>query len=140
MKRGIVIFFTLFIAAQLLVVPSCKKSEGLATLFSRVLGTWKEAKYATDDNGNGVIDPSEIHPVPADIDNELTFNKDSAGVSTTNGFPLNFTWSIIEGSELMVSYSANDTIEYNLIEISSDDLTLTTYTNLGLTWYYYIRK
>lgn len=140
MKRGVVVFFTVFIAAQALVVSSCKKKETLQTPFTRILGTWEKAKYATDDNGNGVIDNSEIHDVQTGIVDELTFKSDSTGNELTNSVTLPYDWNIIEGSSVILSYRANDTVVYYMYEVSSVDLTLTTTTNQGLIWYYYVKK
>ena len=140
MNRNIVIFFTLFIAFLVLGVSSCKK-PALETPFTRIIGKWKKVKYATDDNHNGVIDQKEIFLVESGVKNELLFKKDSTGVETTNSSPaLSFKWRIVSGASVLIAYSANDTITYNITDISSVDLTLTTTTKLGLAWYYYIKE
>ena len=140
MKRNIVIFFTLFIATIVLVVSSCKR-QAPDTPFSRIIGKWKKTKYATDDNRNGVIDQQEIFLVESGVKNELLFKQDSTGMETTNSAPaLTFKWRIVSGASVLIQYSANDTVEYSITNISSVDLTLTTNTKLGLAWYYYIKE
>ena len=141
MNRIVVIFFTfLFVAFVACVVMSCSKDK-IQTPFTRMLGTWKEIEYATDDNGNGIIDSWEKQKVPSEVNHRLYFKPDSTGYETNTGAPqLDFRWRTYPGPTLLMEYNANDTVTYNITEISSVDLTLTTTTSLGLVWYYYAKQ
>ena len=140
MRSNKTIFFILFFAIVLPWISACRK-EKIDTPFTRMVGKWKKAKYATDDNNNGQIDTKEIYLVESGVNNELFFKGDSSGTETTNSSPaLTFKWRIVAGSSVLLQYSANDTVEYNITNVSSVDLTLTTTTKLGLVWYYYIKE
>jgi hypothetical protein len=140
MKKGIKISLILLVVALMFGVSSCTKKPGADTPFTRIQGRWKKVRYATDDNRNGVIDVSEVSPVAEGVDNEITFRGDSTGMETNAGSPaLNFRWRITDGASVLVSYNANDTITYTIAYVTSNNLTLNTVTNLGLTAYYYNR-
>jgi hypothetical protein len=140
MKRDLAIFLTVCIASMMFGVTSCKR-QAPDTPFGRMLGKWKKVKYATDDNRNGIIDKKEIFLVESGVDNEILFRKDSTGVETTNSDPpSSFRWQIVGDASVLVQYTASDTITYSIENVSSGSLTLTTSTQFGLAWYYYIKK
>jgi hypothetical protein len=145
MKTNSTIFFFLLILSSVIVLTSCTKKQAAETPFTRMLGKWKLAKTATDDNGNNIIEGSEIHAVAAGQDNEVTFNKDLTGTETNiyNGVaspPLNFTWKITnEDSSIQCAYTGHDTITYYLVSVSSANLVLQTFATHGLAWYTYNR-
>jgi hypothetical protein len=120
---------------------SCAKKESANTPSDRLIGKWKKVKFATDDNNNGQIDSWEISAVQPNIVNTVEFKKDNTGVEKTSGaFDLDFTWEIVGELSLQVIYSANDTIRYNLIDVNSSALNLTTRTSISLAGYYYDRQ
>ena len=123
---------------------SCSKKHAPETPYTRLQGKWKKVQYATDDNNNGTIEASEIHPQPATIDDEITFTNEGTGVETTvsNGIastPLTFDWKIVGGDSVWVAYKANDTLTYYITAVTSNNLQLTTPTQFGLASYYYSR-
>jgi len=142
MRRNNAIYLILIITTVCLLVSSCAKKEAPATIYTKVIGKWKWAQYATDDNRNGVIDANEIAPVASDIDDEISFKNDGTGVETRTvnkepQIPLSFTWQLFYTDSIRLQYKANDTETYYIFAISSVDLTLTTTKNQGLAWYYY---
>jgi len=140
MSKKTLIFITLFSLGLGIGLSSCRK-ERLQTPFTRLIGKWKKTKFATDDNRNGVIDSREVHYVESGVNNEIFFKEDSTGIETTNSSPaLNFKWQIVSGASVLVQYSANDTIIYKIVNVSSVDLTFTTESDLGLLWYYYVKQ
>ena len=141
MKRHIPILSTLLVVALFFGAESCSKKQPPDTLFSKMLGQWKKTAYATDDNGNGIIDAGEIHPQPANILDELVFKSDTSGYENTivnkiQEVPLNFKWYVYAES-LAVAYSAHDTIVYYIDNVNSYTLALYTNTSTGLAAYYY---
>ncbi|MES2703867.1 MAG: lipocalin family protein [Bacteroidota bacterium] len=119
---------------------SCSRKEGVDTPFTRIVGKWKKVNYATDDNGNGAIDPYEIHEVENGVNNTIAFNADSTGYETNDFTPqLNFTWRVVEDS-IYRTGSGHLSIVYHLAAVNSNNLTLTTNTNLGLAWYMYEKR
>jgi hypothetical protein len=144
MRKARAILFIL-IAGLITGLVSCAKKEGVQTPFTRLQGTWKLVKTATDDNGNTQIDPEEVHLVPAVQDNELTFYKDKTGVETNvyNGvasMPLHFDWAIVNDDSVWCAFTGHDTLTYYLVGVTSGTLTLQTNTSFGLAAYYYNRK
>jgi hypothetical protein len=142
MRRTVVILLMLSFTTICLFMMSCAKKQSPSTPFTRIIGKWKKTKYATDDNNNGIIDPGEISSVAPGVDNELYFKNDETGMETSvinkePSTPLVFNWYILADDSLRIAYKANDTITYNIVSISSIDLTLTTNTKQGLAWYYY---
>jgi hypothetical protein len=119
-------------------VISCKKDETQPTLSSKVTGKWKQVRYATDDNANGVLDDWEVHEVVTDITNILDFKNDGTGVEYTTGNPdLPFGWGLTSELSLAFSYKSSDTILYKITRVNSANLHLTTRTKNGLAGYYY---
>lgn len=144
MRRRIVILVVLFFIFLFAGLIACTKKKAPDTPFTRVQGKWRKVKYATDDNNNGTIEASEIHAVPAKLDNEILFTNEETGVETTvdsgvTSIPLTFNWKIVGGDSVWVAYKANDTIVYFLTSVSSHDLTLTATTQFGLASYYYVK-
>ncbi len=139
MKRSL-LFLTLFTVFALAIVSSCKK-EKKQTPFTRVQGKWRKMKYATDDNRNGIIDIREIRVIESSITNTIEFKGDSTGVEKTSSSPdLNFRWQIVGAASILVQYTAGDTVVYTIQNITSEDMTVTTDSKLGLLWYYYVRN
>lgn len=141
MKRYTTILSILFVIPLLIGVESCTKKQPPDTLFSKMLGQWKKTAYATDDNGNGVIDAGEIHPQSANILDELVIKKDTTGYENTivnniQEVPLNFKWYVYADS-VVFYYAAHDTIVYYIDEVNSYTLALYTNTSTGLAAYYY---
>ncbi len=140
MKRFSGILF-LFFVALVCVVPSCTKKETAETRLTRMQHKWKLIKTATDANGNGVIDASEIQPVQSGV-TTITFNKDLSGVETiaingvTTDYP--FIWAM-DGTLDTVTRNGvgHNQIKYFLADISSTNMELTTTTDLGLAAYFY---
>src|SRR5579872_2697793 len=109
-----IISYVLLIAIVTFVIGACSKKQGPDTASTQLLGKWKLAKLASDDNHNGVIDGYEIHPVSPLQDVEYLFNNDAVGVeySSSAGKPepdLNFEWEVINGDTLRMNFKANDT-------------------------------
>lgn len=117
---------------------SCTKEKEPETPFTRMVGKWKKVRYATDDNGNGVLDDYEMRPVTQDIVNILEFKKDSTGVEyATHSLDLPFSWYIGNEVSLMTIYKTGDSIAYKVVYVSGANLHLTTKSNVGLAGYYY---
>ncbi len=142
-RRNIILLF-LFILISSLCLYSCAKKEAPATPFGKLQGKWKYAKFGSDDNKNGLIDAFEMHPVAASMDHELVFNKDGSGVETDidsgKTTILNFKWILRQYDSLWVEYDANDTFQYYLANLSSQDLTMTEQGKVTIEWSYYVRK
>lgn len=144
MGKIVSIIVSVAIASSLAGLSSCAKNEKLKTPTDRLVGKWMKTKFATDDNIDGIIEDQEISAQPTAIDNELFFKSDKTGNETTivnkeAKTPLNFTWELTNKDSLVVNYTANSTVVYNLVSVSSHDLTLTTQTDKGLAWYYYVK-
>ena len=122
---------------------SCKKDTP-QTQSSRLLGKWMEVQYATDDNNNGIIDPSEIHNVAKGYTAYMIFNKDSSGLETvkTNDSTqqLPFTWEYLEGDSLQWNGIGHDSLIYAITNISEIAMTLELGTNYGYVWYFYNKQ
>jgi hypothetical protein len=135
----------MFFAAIICSTPSCKKSA-VDTILTRLQHTWKLTKIATDDNGNGAIDASEIQPLTNGQDDRITFNKDGSGkevIISTNGVQdtYTFSWSLGIGDTLNRHGAGNDIIKYHIGNISTSSLELATITDKNiLAAYFYDRK
>lgn len=128
----------LFVIALSVGFGSCAKKESPQTPFTRLLGKWKRVKLATDDNNNGQIEDREIFPDLSNIVNTIEFKKDSTGVEKTTFSPdLEFHWQITGEGSVTLTYTANYSITYRIVSVTSHDLNLTTRTNTGLAGYYY---
>jgi hypothetical protein len=140
-----IISYVLLIALVTFVPAACSKKRGPDTASAKLLGKWKLAKLASDDNHNGVIDGYEIHPVSPLQDIEYLFNNDAvcveynsyAGKSEPN---VNFEWGVINGDTLRINLKANDTLNYFLVNITSGDLTVTENSPQGLQWFYFVKE
>lgn len=120
---------------------SCTKQEKQPTTTSRIIGNWKKVQYATDDNGNGVLDEWEVRNVSAGLVNKLEFKKDSTGIEyTTNSPDLPFTWVVSSELTMVFTYNNSEPIVYKITRINSSVLNLTTKTKNGLAGYYYERN
>lgn len=133
------------ILSALLVISiglsSCAKKEKPDTLFTRLIGTWKQVKQATDDNNNGTIDDWEITPLDPNLTNTMEFGKDSTGIDKkTYSLDLKFQWHILGESSIQLNYEANDTVIYRVVNASSNQLTLTTRLPQGLVGLYFERQ
>ena len=54
MNRNLSIFSALVITFSGFLMASChKRTEGVDSPATRIIGVWKETQYATDDNQNG---------------------------------------------------------------------------------------
>ncbi|MCW3124281.1 MAG: hypothetical protein JWQ38_3773 [Flavipsychrobacter sp.] len=107
-------------------------------------GTWKLAQTATDDNNNGAIEEEEKHVVPVAQDYRITFNKDYTGVEQDvyggdTSIQLRFSWALSK-DHLWVAYALHDTINYDLINLSANNLTLQHPTKSGIAWYSYDKR
>ena len=136
MTRNKGFFFVIPLAALFAALWSCNKNEGPQTTFGKIAGKWRLAETATDDNGNGVIDASELHPVQSGYVDILNFKVDSTGVETTvsnsdSAPPLNFTWNVIVGDSVRLDYTAHLTVTYYINNLNASNLTLTTRTPLN---------
>lgn len=121
---------------------SCKRKEVVYTRLTRIQHTWKLVKTATDANGNGQIDASEIHAIDAAFDNTLVFNADYTGKETviangvTTDYP--FTWTMDANMDTITRNGiGHNVIKYYLEDISSISMELTTMTDLGIAAYIY---
>ena len=144
MKRTFALSFSL-LAALGALLPSCKRKEVTETRKTRILRDWKLVKAATDANGNGIIDASEISPVSASFNTTLTFKADFTGNENvvingvTTDYP--FTWTMDYTLDTITRNGVgNNVIKYFLADISSINMDLTTMTPLGIAGYYYERK
>lgn len=140
-----IISYTLLLVLIILGANSCSKKKGPDTAYTKLIGKWKLSKLASDDNNDGIIESYEIHPVSSQQDRELLFNNDAVGVEydTYSGnaqVNLNFEWGVIAGDTLQINYTANDTVKYTIVNITSSDLTMTTTASQGLQWFYYVKK
>ncbi len=140
MNRYFTILFALLLAYLFFSLSSCAKKEPASTLFSDMFGTWKKTAYATDDNGSGIIIPSEIYPQPSNMVDVLVFKADTTGYEYTvvNNVSdtLRFTWYVF-GDSLAIAYAAHLTNTYYVRNVSAVNLTLYANTNRGLAAYYY---
>lgn len=145
MRRTIalsLIFFVLFTC----ITFSCKRNDDVDNILTRLLHNWKLAKIATDDNGNGAIDATEIQPLTNGEDDEMIFNKDYTGAQTViaangvkNNYP--FTWSLTGKDTITRNGLGYNLIKYHIETISAVSLELTTHTEQGiLAAYFYDRK
>lgn len=123
-------------------LPSCKRKEVIYTRLTRIQHSWKLVKTATDVNGNGQIDASEIQPIDDAFDNTLTFNADYTGKETvvansvTTDYP--FTWTMDVNMDTITRNGiGHNVIKYYLADISSIRMELTTTTSIGLAAYIY---
>jgi hypothetical protein len=136
MKRPIAIS-TLFI---LCVIGSCTKKPQVETPFTRVMGSWQKVQYATDDNGNGVIDQQEIRNQPLGFVDVLVFKPDTTGYEATSidgsKDTAKFTW-FVGGDSLYVAYTAHFSVVYFISHVSTGNLELMTGDSTGLQWYSY---
>jgi len=134
-----------------LLLGSCEKKQQATTIYDRIPGSWKLAKYGSDDNLNGVIDNYEMHTVALSQDNQMTFKADGTGITsnTDSGIKepdLAFVWQLKTIDSLWVAYRSNDTLNYYIANITSAGITLTTYTNIentnvqGINWFYFARE
>ena len=144
MKRTVALSI-LFTIAFSCVTSSCKRKEVIETRLTRLTNKWKLVKTATDSNGNGGIDPSEIQPVQDSYNDVLYFNPDNSGTETviansvTTVYP--FTWTINDQLDTIVRNGVgHNTIKYYLKDITSITMELTTTTSLGIAAYYYERR
>ena len=132
------------VAALLLAAPVACKKDGDVTAYDRLLGKWKQTQFATDDNGNGILDPQELHNVAANRTDNLIFNDDSEGVETiiadnvTTNYP--YSWYLLPGDSLQRNGIGHDTILYQIQDITAVKLTLMTNSNLGMAWYIYAKQ
>ena len=145
MKRTIALSVAFFLALTCITF-SCKQKENIETILTRLLHNWKLVKIATDDNGNGVIDAAEVHPLSNGADDEIVFNKDYTGLQTViaaNGATesYHFTWSLDTHDTVTRVGLGYNLIKYHIENISSTSLELLTMTDQNiLSAYYYTRK
>ena len=145
MAKNLSILFIIIAFPIVWGMSSCKKNQGVSTPAQNIIGTWKEAQYAFDDNNDGVIEASEIHNQPASLVQELTFNSDEAGILTeiSDGVTetQSFLWTISANDSVWVAYASHDTLTYYLYTLNSSNLVLTTHSNSAvLQWYSYNKK
>ncbi len=137
--RTLVATSTLFLLFSL-AICSCTKKKEPDTPFTRVMGTWKKVQYATDDNGNGVIDQQEIRNVQAGMIDVLVFKSDTTGyeaISVDGSKDTSrFTW-FVGGDSLFVTYDAHYSVDYLISHVSTGNLELLTGDSLTLAWYSY---
>ena len=131
MDRKKVFFFVLFSMILVIGLISCRKKEATDTSFTRMIGRWKLTAIGTDDNGDGVIENSEVSNEPAANSDILYFGSDSIGTETTifsgvSSPVLNFKWSLLAPDSLWVAYSAHDTVNYYIYLLNSSNLVLAT--------------
>jgi hypothetical protein len=136
MKRtNCIVFFLLCFGISVGFV-SCQKST-VTNPSVRIIGKWKKANYATDDNVNGVIDSWEMRKASTAVVNVLEFKKDNSGIETSTGSPyLGFSWSL-SGGLLKITYNTGDAFSYNVMLLNSAKLNITAKTSVGLAGYYY---
>ena len=139
--KTLVTISTLFLLLSLLVC-SCTKKKQPDTPFTRVMGSWKKVQFATDDNGNGIIDQQEIRNVQLGMIDILVFKSDTTGYEATSvdgsKDTLRFNW-FVGGDSLYVSYDAHYSAHYLISHISTGNLELLTGDSLTLAWYSYNR-
>lgn len=120
---------------------SCRKTEKLSTLASKLVGKWTKVRYATDDNANGQIEDSEQRNVPPGITNVLEFKSDNTGGEyATNSPDLPFSWQMNGEQSLMLIYATGDTIVHKIALVNSGNLNLTYRSKIGLAEYFYNKQ
>lgn len=135
--------FGLVFALFCTVCLSCKK-DAISNQFQRLIGKWQEVQYATDDNNNGVLESNELHNISTDYVAYLTFKSDSTGIETitinnvTQAYP--FNWVLYNSDSLQRNGVGHDLISYNIVQITSLNLTLMTTSDKGIIWYVYNKK
>ncbi len=106
------------------------------------MGSWKKVQYATDDNGNDVIDQQEKRYVPLGVIDVLVFKSDTTGyeaVSVDGSKDTSrFTW-FVGGDSLYIGYDAHFSVDYLISHVSSGSLELMTGDSLTLAWYSYTK-
>ncbi len=107
------------------------------------MGAWKKVQYATDDNGNGVIDPQEIRFVQLGVVDVMVFKPDTTGYEATSVDGSKdtsaFKW-FVGGDSLYVSYDAHFSVAYLISHVSTGNLELLTGDSLTLAWYSYNKE
>ena len=131
------------VAILLAATVGCKKDSN-PTEYDRILGKWKQVQFATDDNGNGLLDPQELHSVAKTYSDILAFNNDSEGLETvfTDNVTTNyaFSWYLTAADTLQRNGIGHDTILYQIQDITSLHLTLMTTSKVSLVWYIYAKQ
>jgi len=104
------------------------------------MGSWKKVQYATDDNGNDIIDQQEKRVVQLGVVDVLVFKQDTTGYEATSvdgsTDTLRFNW-FVGGDSLYVSYTAHFSVNYLISHVSTGSLELLTGDSLTLKWYEY---
>ena len=109
-----------------------------------MVGKWLQVQFATDDNGNGVMDQSEVHDIAKNVVDILQFKADSTGyesilaAESTMQYP--FTWLYLTGDSLQRNGVGHDTIFYSIARVDASNMTLSTITDKGLVWYLYNKE
>lgn len=142
MTRTLALSFFL-LGAFCVAMPSCKRDDKPQTRLTRLQHTWKLVKTATDANGNGAIDASEIQPINiATLASTIAFNENMSGNENvvangvTTDYP--FTWTINAQMDTITRNGiGHNVVKYYLADISSIAMELTTMTDLGVAGYFY---
>jgi hypothetical protein len=127
-----------------MVLPACKRKEIIDTKYTRLLHTWQLSQLATDDNGNGKIDPTEPHALASGYNSTITFKDDSSGSETItindNSVDYFFYWDLATGDSIYRYGVGHNTIRYHIDDMTSLTLKLTAGSAQGPVTYYYKRK
>jgi len=139
MKACSTIIFACFAIILISILDSCSKIEKTPTIADRLVGSWREIKYATDDNNAGVLYSWELKNINPSYKILYYFNKNNTGKQTNtindSTYVYNFTWKILPGDSVEIDGSGHDTIQYQIQAITAASMTLETYSNHGLVWY-----
>ena len=130
---------TLFTAFIALFSVSCNKSEPLTTPTDILVGKWRLAEIATDDNNNRVLDQNEIKPEDPNDLTTFSFHYGGQGVEERNYYGVitdyYFTWQILGGSQYLQRFmEGHDTITQKILTFSPAKTTLLDTTGIYV-WY-----
>jgi len=133
MRFSVNLIPALAVTCACMMFSSCsKKDDGPSETRRNLVGNWKITGAGGDMNGNKLIEPDEITPVPESAAFLSTYAADGtgSGIINTGVFPINTTTTWELGNEdktLKVVYTSSSisfTRYYQIVNISTSRLTL----------------
>ena len=144
MREG-ALFFLLFIAMSFCFgIVSCNKKEQPTTSYTMLEGKWKLIQTATDDNNSHQLDPSELVNVSDSNIEYYVFNKDTTGYESIDYKGVttiyNFIWTFPTYDSLVLYMEGSNTVSFNILNFSTNSLTLQENTLPEMSWYIYTKQ
>jgi hypothetical protein len=124
------------IATMMGTATSCKK-KNTETTKDKLVGTWKETSYMSDDNNNGKMDDVAV---TTGLDDVATFKSDGTGTDLSSGNSTAFNWGLSSDNSYIILTAVFGSVSEHIDQLSGSTLVMKDTTAGYISWATYTKQ